>query len=99
MVQLSGALDHINYTVQGNILNYTTTLGFLNSLLNPIIYATKIPCVKHRFQKVFCCKDVRASRRQSVQSDVFHTTNSLSIISRRTSTISSSAASKLSTQS
>ncbi|XP_045163806.2 adenosine receptor A3-like [Mercenaria mercenaria] len=76
MVQVSGSIDYLNYTKQGNILTYTTAVGFLNSLMNPIIYATKIPCVKQRFTKVFCCKQ---QRRQSLHTVVFSTENMISL--------------------
>ena len=84
MIQLSGSINYLNYTTQGNILTFTTAVGFLNSLFNPIIYAMKIPCVKQRFSQVFCCKQ---QRRQSLHSVIFTTENMVSYDDRNKSNI------------
>ena len=81
MIQLAGYIDNLSYEAQGNILTFTTAFGFLNSLLNPIIYATKIPCVKQRFRNVFCCK--KATRRQSIHSMVYSTDTVVALSNRR----------------
>ncbi|XP_052767338.1 histamine H2 receptor-like [Mya arenaria] len=59
IIQISGGVDHLSYETQGNILTFVTGFGFFNSALNPLIYATKIPSVKRRFQKFFCCRKPR----------------------------------------
>lgn len=86
MIQEAGYLKDLSYENQGNILTYTTAFGFLNSLLNPIIYATKIPCVKQRFRNVFCCKK-GSQRRQSLHSIACSTESITTISSRRKKSI------------
>ncbi|KAL3873015.1 hypothetical protein ACJMK2_036177 [Sinanodonta woodiana] len=56
MLHLSGNLDYLSITMQGKILVYSSSLGFFNSFLNPIIYTLKIPVVNTRFKKIFTCK-------------------------------------------
>lgn len=63
MLQLSGSIYEYSLTTKGEILMYVSSVGFLNSLMNPLIYATKIPVVKQRFKKIFCCTE---ERRQSL---------------------------------
>jgi len=63
VVQAAGGVRNLSYEDQGNILVVTTAFGFLNSILNPIIYATKIPSVKRTFLQFFCpCKSRRRER-------------------------------------
>ncbi|XP_067659968.1 adenosine receptor A3-like [Haliotis asinina] len=53
----------------GAVLTYTAGVGFLNSLINPLVYAIKIPAVGKVFRRVCCCccwSDPTPSARHSV---------------------------------
>lgn len=50
---------------KGEILSYTASIAFLNSLLDPIIYAFQISSVKQRFRRVFCCNTKNLSNIQA----------------------------------
>ncbi|XP_071078585.1 adenosine receptor A3-like [Haliotis cracherodii] len=55
----------------GAVLTYTAGVGFLNSLINPLVYAIKIPAVGRVFRRVCCCcccswSDPAPSARHSV---------------------------------
>ena len=85
MLQLSGSIYEYSLTQKGEILMYVSSVGFLNSLMNPLIYATKISVVKRRFKRIFCCSK---ERRQSLPrlslstltiSSIFRSLSSLSV--------------------
>ncbi|XP_052275196.1 adenosine receptor A3-like [Dreissena polymorpha] len=81
IIQVSGTVNSLSYDSQGNILVFTTAFGFLNSILNPLIYATKIPCVKAQFKQTFCCK--KPDRRASWHSFIYDIESNISIANRR----------------
>ncbi|ESP05290.1 hypothetical protein LOTGIDRAFT_152121 [Lottia gigantea] len=58
VLHVRGQLNHLSYIEKGNLLVYASALAFINSLLNPIIYAFKMPLIKRRFRQVFCRKRV-----------------------------------------
>ncbi|XP_035824603.1 5-hydroxytryptamine receptor 4-like [Aplysia californica] len=53
---LRGHLNEWTLIEQGTLLLYTSSTAYVNSLVNPIIYAFKISSVRRRFLQVFCCK-------------------------------------------
>ncbi|XP_046362140.2 cannabinoid receptor 1-like [Haliotis rufescens] len=50
------------------VFTYLLGLGVLNSVLNPIIYATKIPVFRKRLRAVFCVSRVEHIHQMSVRS-------------------------------
>ncbi|XP_025105932.1 adenosine receptor A3-like isoform X2 [Pomacea canaliculata] len=55
MCSVTGVLDHMSISKRGDLMLYTGIFVFCNSLLNPIIYAKKIPAIRRRFTAMFCC--------------------------------------------
>ncbi|KAL3873016.1 hypothetical protein ACJMK2_036178 [Sinanodonta woodiana] len=51
---------------KGKLMMYSSGIVFLNSLINPIIYAVKIPMVKRQFYKVCCWFKHRRGLRPNV---------------------------------
>lgn len=54
MTYLEGHLVDKTKTELGELLLFVSAPAFLNSLLNPIIYAFKIKTVKEKYRKIFC---------------------------------------------
>ncbi|CAG5134627.1 unnamed protein product, partial [Candidula unifasciata] len=55
MMFVCGNLRHKTVVEQGNILMYATVTAYLNSLINPVVYALKITAVRTRFRRLFYC--------------------------------------------
>ncbi|KAK3094998.1 hypothetical protein FSP39_008883 [Pinctada imbricata] len=55
IIHLQGILSDFSNTEKGTLLLYVSTPAFLNSLLDPIIYALKIRCVRKIFREKFLC--------------------------------------------
>ncbi|KAK3099003.1 hypothetical protein FSP39_025182 [Pinctada imbricata] len=56
MVVLGGHMDHLGYKETGTVVAYVAAPAYLNSLVNPIIYAFKIPYIRATFNRKFTCK-------------------------------------------
>ncbi|KAK3093619.1 hypothetical protein FSP39_018226 [Pinctada imbricata] len=57
IVHLEGYIDNMTTLDKGTVLLYTSAPAFINSLLDPIIYAIKIKSVRKRYSEVFrCCR-------------------------------------------
>ena len=56
----------MNATRKGDFVLYTSILLYCNSLLNPLIYAVKIPAIRTRFRRFFCrCSEKKHEARSS----------------------------------
>ncbi|KAK6179438.1 hypothetical protein SNE40_011798 [Patella caerulea] len=62
ILHVSGYLDDYTYLEKGNFIVYSTGPAFLNSLLNPIIYALKVPFIRRRFKRIFSRKGTDQDR-------------------------------------
>ena len=51
---VTGALGDMSTARKGDFVLYTSILLYCNSLLNPLIYAVKIPAIRTRFRSIFC---------------------------------------------
>ncbi|PVD19212.1 hypothetical protein C0Q70_19697 [Pomacea canaliculata] len=54
MLNLAGCLSGYTVEEKGSLLLYACIPAFGNSLVNPALYALKIPAVRRRFRAVFC---------------------------------------------
>lgn len=54
MLNLAGCLSGYTVEEKGKLLYYACIPAFGNSLVNPALYALKIPAVRRRFRAVFC---------------------------------------------
>lgn len=54
MLNFSGGLGDRTTVEKGTLLLYVSSTAFINSLVNPIIYAFKITTVRLRFKALFC---------------------------------------------
>ena len=63
---ITGALGDMSTARKGDFLLYTSILVYCNSLLNPLIYAVKIPAIRTRFRRFFCrCSEKKHEARSS----------------------------------
>ena len=63
---ITGALGDMSTARKGDFLLYTSILVYCNSLLNPLIYAVKIPAIRTRFRSIFCrCSKEKDEARSS----------------------------------
>lgn len=53
-MSVTGALDEMSSARKGDLMLYTATLVYCNSLINPAIYALKIPAIRARYRAIFC---------------------------------------------
>ncbi|KAK6179437.1 hypothetical protein SNE40_011797 [Patella caerulea] len=56
VLHVIGGLDDYTYVERGNLIIYATAPAYINSLLNPVIYALKVPFIRTRFNRIFCRK-------------------------------------------
>ncbi|ESP05289.1 hypothetical protein LOTGIDRAFT_152120 [Lottia gigantea] len=54
ILHVEDALEGYTLLEKGNLIVYATAFAYTNSLLNPIIYAIKIPRIRNRFRGIFC---------------------------------------------
>ena len=63
---ITGALGDMSTARKGDFVLYTSILVYCNSLLNPLIYAVKIPAIRTRFRSIFCrCSKKKDEARSS----------------------------------
>lgn len=72
VLHIAGNLDHMSYDMRGDLITFCGLAVFLNSLINPLIYAAKIDAVKARFVSVLCRQQAKRDRTPS-QSDAMKT--------------------------
>ena len=81
---VTGHLDEVSNTRKGDFILYCSSVVFINSIINPVIYAFKIPAIRRRFRSVFCANclgrgltdDTQASHdgKTGLQLPIKHTT-------------------------
>ncbi|XP_064603957.1 adenosine receptor A1-like [Liolophura sinensis] len=83
LIEYCGYLDHIHPSEKGSLIVYVTILGYINSLLNPLIYAVKIPYIKRRFAEMFgrvlCCRCFRQVSPEDSQNTVWQNSSSINV--------------------
>ncbi len=69
MLEFDGNLGNRTKSQKGNLVLYASSIAFINSLVNPIIYAFKITSVRQRFRAVFCRKKGNAGDFEQSRTD------------------------------
>ncbi|XP_041371488.1 sphingosine 1-phosphate receptor 2-like [Gigantopelta aegis] len=58
LLALLGKMDHMTLGQRGMLLMYSSITIYLNSIINPVIYAFRISTVRYRFRQIFCKRNV-----------------------------------------